>query len=106
MIKHYEKTTFKNAAGYWTVDNLKLRSRLERIQPNVNIGKIVNRALQYARADKYLTGATITSTIAGRLSTELSQAIASTGKTTKQTIVKLGSYDIPVKQKTGRKKSA
>jgi hypothetical protein len=106
MIKHYEKTTFKNAAGYWTVDNLKLRSRLERIQPNVNIGKIVGRALRQARVDKYMFGTTIASTIAGRLSAELNQAIASTGKTTKHSLIMLGSYDIPVKQKTGRKKSA
>ena len=53
-----------------------------------------------------MTGATITSTIAGRLSTELSQAIASTGKTTKPNIIKLGSYDLPIRQKTGRKKTA
>lgn len=105
MIKHYEKNTFANAAGYWTKPNLKLRRKLETIQPDISISRLVSRAYTAARAMKHVYGVPINAMIAAYLTRELCEALAATGQTTRHHLIEIGTYELPVQQKRGRKKT-
>ena len=105
MIKNYEKNTFANSAGHWTKANLKLRRKLETIQPDISIGRLVSRAHNSASAMKHVYGVPINAMIAAYLTRELCEALAATGQTTRPSLIEIGTYELPVQKKRGRKKT-